>query len=300
MLALFASALAALSAPPAVQQQGAPRIEWTRDAGRAYAEAAERRAPLLIHFRGRNCGIREAPVAIGEGTRPAPAGDLNDCDLMQQEVWENRAVAEVAARFLVVLADTGDEKLKVRYQVAVEPTTLIADPWGTEIFRAARYLEADKMTRLLQAIPSDFQALEPFARALQRDPADVQALMGAAAYYQGERLLQVSERLYDKAARTPKAGADITVRRQVAIARGLNLLLMGRDKDAAGTFEKALEENPSGPGSDALLLGLVNAHLQGRHPREAESALKTLEKGWPGSAYAARARQNFESARAKR
>lgn len=282
-----------------------PAVAWTHDYTKAYVEAAEHGTPILLHFRGQACGLRNAPGATddraGAGmaggiSRLAPAGDLNDCDLMQQYVWENGGVAEAAARFTAVVADTPDETLQVRYQVLVEPTTLIADPWGNEIFRVAHYLEPDKMTRLLRAIPQDFKPLAPFGRALQKDANDLQALMGAAGYYQANRLPQVSERLYEKAAATAAAAADITARRQVAIARGLNLLLMGKDKEAAGTFEKALGEARGGPGSDALLLGLVNAQLQAGRRKEAEAALKELEKGWPGSAYAKRARANFESA----
>lgn len=279
------------------------KLAWSRDDDAAYAQAGERRAPLLIHFRGPNCGRRNAPGATDDraGTgqssgmsRPALGGELNDCDLMQQAVWENHAVSEAAARFVAVLADGGDQKLNVRYQVVVNPTTLIADPWGNEIFRVAHYLEPDKMTRLLQAIPTDFAPLAPWGRALQKDGNDIEALMGAAGYYQGQRLLQVSERLYEKAGATPAASAALSVRRQVAIARGLNLLLMGRHKDAAGLFDRALGEAPTGAGADALLLGLVNAHLQGGRRKEAAAALETLEKGWPGSPYAARARQNFD------
>jgi hypothetical protein len=286
----------------------ASRLEWSRDHEAAYARAEERRAPLLLHFRGANCGIRNAPGATddraGAGmagglSRPAPAGELNDCDLMQMQVWEDRAVAREAGRFLAVLSDSGDQRLNVRYQVVVNPTTLIADPWGNEIFRVAHYLEADKMARLLAAIPEDFKDLEPFGRALRLDSGDLEALMGAAAFYQGRRLAQVSERLYERAAATRVAAGDLATRRQVAIARGLNLLLMNRDREAAAVFGKALEESARGEGSDALLLGLVNAHLQGGRRKEAEHALKTLEEGWAGSPYAARARQNFDQRPAK-
>jgi hypothetical protein len=308
MLSLVTSLLLVVPVPAVPQAKGGG-LAWSRDYDRAYVEAAERQAPLLIHFRGANCGSRSAPGAAeqrdaagmaGGITRPLHDTELNDCDLMQKDVWEDGVVTQAAARFVAVLADGGDQKLNVRYQVVVNPTTLVTDPWGNEIFRVTHYLEREKMARLLQAIPADFAPLAPFGRALRDNSHDLPALIGAAAYYQGQRLPQVSERLYEKAGASPQAAADLAVRRQVAIARGLNLLLMGKDKDAAGVFDKALGEAPTGAGSDALLLGLVNAHLQGGRRKEAEAALKTLEKGWPGSPYAARARQNFEAAPPKR
>jgi hypothetical protein len=216
---------------------------------------------------------------------------------MQEDVWESPLVTPLTERFVPLVLDGGDTTMEVRYQAVRMPTTLIADPWGNEIFRVTGYLERDKMTRILQAIPSDFGALAPYGEALKKSGDDVAALMGAAQYYQANRLPQVSERLYEKAAGTAAASTDLATRRQLAIARGLNLLLMGKDKDAAGIFEKALAGGHDAPGSDALLLGLVNAHLSGGRRKEAEAALKELEKAWPGSAYAKRARENFDGAR---
>jgi hypothetical protein len=291
---VLALALAATASP---DKAGKARIPWSRDYVQSYTQAEERGAPLLIHFRGENCGTRSVPTAIEEGTRPVHATDLNDCDLMEQEVWEADRIARATERFVPVLVDGGDQKLNVRYQVIVSPTTLITDPWGNEMFRVSGYLDPDKVDRLLKAIPTDFSSLRPSAVKLRERSDDVKALLGAAAYYEGHGLRQVSERLYEKAFGSPALDADLAARRQVAISRGLNLLLMGRDKDAAGVFQKALAEAPEGPGADAILLGLVNAHLQGSRRKEAEAALKSLEKGWPGSPYAARARQNFEGAK---
>jgi hypothetical protein len=275
----------------------APAVAWTRDYTKAFAQAEEQRRPLLLFFRN-NCGGGNTP------TNPVDIGGpiqhqegLSPCDRMQEDVWESPLVLPLTERFLPVVLDGGDATLEVRYQAVRMPTTLVADPWGNEIFRVTGYLERDKMTRILQAIPGDFAALAPHGQALKKNGDDLAALMGAAQYYQANRLPQVSERLYEKAAGTGAAGADRATRRQVAIARGLNLLLMGRDKDAAGTFAKALDGERTAAGSDALLLGLVNAHLSGGRRKEAEAALHELEKGWPGSAYAKRARENFEGAR---
>jgi hypothetical protein len=298
--------LPALLSATFLQAEANPKLSWSRDNGQAFIQAEERGAPVLIQFRGQNCGGRSTPGATedrgGTGmaggiSRPQHATELTDCDLMQQEVWESARIARAAERYLSVLADSGDQTLNVKYQVVVNPTTLITDPWGNEVFRVAGYLDPDKVERILNAVPKDFSALAPSARALRQDGSDPKALLGAAGYYESQGLRQVSERLYDKAASAPTVSADPVARRQVVIARGLNLLLMGRDKDAAGAFQKELDKDPTGAGSDALLLGLVNAHLQGGRRREAETAVKALEKSFPESRYTARARENLAGQR---
>jgi hypothetical protein len=299
----MSSAALALIFVTTLAAEGKPTLSWSRDYDRAFTEAEERSAPVLIHFRGANCGSRSGPGAMdgraGAGmatgtSRPRHDTELTDCDLMQQEVWENARIAASAQRFLPVLTDGGDQTLNVKYQVVVNPTTLITDPWGNEMLRVAGYLDPEKVDRILEAVPRDFASLAPWGRALRQDPTSLRALVGAAAYYEGQRLRQVSERLYDKALGTPGA-SDAAARRQVAIARGLNLLMMARDKDAAGVFQKEIDQAPGGAGTDALLLGLVNAHLQGGRRKEAEAVLRLMQTSYPESPYTARAKQNVEA-----
>ena len=296
------SAAVALLVGFTLAAEGKAKLSWSRDYDRAFTEAEERGAPVLIHFRGPNCGGRSGPGATedragtGQSTgisRPRHDTELSDCDLMQQEVWDNGRIAVAAQRFLPVLTDGGDQTLNVKYQVIVNPTTLVTDPWGNEMLRVAGYLDPDKVERILEAVPRDFAALAPWARALRQDPANLRALVGAAAFYESQRLRLVSERLYEKALGTP-AAADASSRRQVAIARGLNLLMMARDKDAAAVFQKEIDQAPGGEGTDALLLGLVNAHLQGKRRKEAEAVLRLMETSYAASPYTARAKQNVE------
>jgi hypothetical protein len=269
-------------------------IPWAADYTHAFADAEERRLPILILFRGATCGIVNAPRGTDQGPRPdGYRTERTDCDLMQQDVFEDADVITAAQRFVPVLVGQGDETLNSRYQVIVNPTVLVADPWGNEVFRVTGYLARDKFLRVLQAVPRDFAALTASARALRGDPRDLRALMGAAAFYEEVGLRQVSERLYELALLSPTA--DITSRRQAAIARGMNLILMKRPGDGAKVFEKALAEAPQGPGSDALLLGVINAELTAGRRREAEAALARLVRDFPASPYAKRAKENLDA-----
>ena len=284
-----------------------PSISWTRDYTNAFAQAEERRLPVLLFFRS-DCGGGNTPqnpltVAV-TGPRGAASGGpiehqegLSACERMQQDVWENAAIVSAAERYLPVVLDSGDKTLEVRYQAVRMPTTLITDPWGNEVFRVTGYLERDKMARILAAVPRDFAPLAPAGQTLKTNPTDFGALVSAARFYEGASLPQVSERLYAAALAAP-GGADAGARRQAVISRGLLLMAqLNRAPEAAGLFEKELAAAPDGPGSDALMLGLVNARLTEGKRKEAEAVIKQMESKFASSPYTARAKENLAGLR---
>jgi hypothetical protein len=284
-----------LAALPAVLLWAAgPGVPWTRDYTRAFADAEEQRRPILLFFRA-DCGggnrpqnpIESGPIEHQEG--------LSDCDLMQQDVWESAEIIKSTGRYVPVLVDGGDRTLQVRYQAVRMPTTLVADPWGNEVFRSSGYIPRDKVSRILEAVPRDFAALAQASRTLKANPTDLTSLLAAAQFYEGASLPQVSERLYARALAGPRP-ADATAWRQAVIARGLNLMVrLQGSTEAAALFEKELAAAPHDPGSDALLLGIVNARLQDGRRKEAETAYHRMEKEFPASPYTSRARQNLDA-----
>ena len=181
-------------------------------------------------------------------------------------------------------------------QAVRTPTTLLTDPWGNEVFRTTGYLERDKMARILGAVPRDFAPLAAAGQTLKANPTDFGALVSAARFYDEAALPQVSDRLYAAALAAPGA-TDVAARRQAVLSRGLNLMArLNRAEEAAGLFEKELAAAPDAPGSDALLLGLVNARLTQGKRKEAEAAVKRMESRFAGSPYTARAKQNLAAA----
>jgi hypothetical protein len=284
---LAIGALALLAAP-------GPGISWTRDYGKAFAAAEEGRRPLLLFFR-ENCGGGNRPQnpIAAEGPIEHQEG-LSSCDLMQHDVWEHESVIAAAGRFAPVVVDGGDQTLQVRYQVVRTPTTLVADPWGNEMLRVSGYYERARMLRLLGAVPVEFSELAASAKLLQANPTDFGALTGAAAFYQAQRLPQVVERLYGLAFNAPRGSVPVQTWRQAVIARGLNLLTGLNDPGAAANlFMAEWKAGPADAGSDALLLGVVNARLTQGKRAEAEAAVKLLEEKHPGSPYTVRARENL-------
>lgn len=271
-----------------------PGVSWTRDYSRAFAEAEEQRRPLLLFFRA-DCGGGNQPQDVNAGGPVQHQEGLSDCDLMQQDVWETADIVKATTRYVPVVVDGGDRTLQVRYQAVRMPTTLVTDPWGNEIFRSSGYIPRNKMARILGAVPQDFSTLAATGRTLKANPTDLAALLSAAAFYEGARLPQVSERLYARALAGPRP-ADATAWRQAVIARGLNLMLrLQGSTDAAALFEREIAEAPNASGSDALLLGLVNARLQDGRRKEAQAAYQRMAREFPGSPYTARARQNLET-----
>jgi tetratricopeptide (TPR) repeat protein len=275
------------------------RIEWRRDHRQAFAEAQERRQPVLLQFRGPGCFAPTQPGTVDTLGRPIHDTRLSDCDLMQADVWERAVVAEQAARFQALLVDGGDPALRVRYQVVRVPTVLLADPWGNEILRFTGYAPRESVVKALGAVPADFAPLTASALALQKDPRDATALVAAARFYEAAGLRQVSERLYDVALATDHWDADLRGRRQVVVARCVNLMQMGRNDEAAGLFDRALQDAPEGPDSDALLYGLMAARLQAGKRPEAQGAYEELLRRFPDSRYVGRAAQVLQAGPAK-
>ena len=317
----MAFALAGIVVVLLAQAPAAGRIAWQRDHGAAYGSAAEERRPILVHFRSDHCeriapGMGGAAIGGTEASRrggaivaeaprsggasgPTIRDEMNDCDRMEELVWSNPAVIAAAARCVPVLSgDTSERTLVRRYEVASMPTTLVADPWGNEMFRAIHFVEPGRMARLLTALPADFSALEPAARALQANPRDAPALEKAAAFYEAEKLREVAELYYEKLTLTEAAKKDAVLRRRVAVARGTNLLRIGKQTDAARVFRDTFEDAPDGAQGEAVLFGWMMAELQQGRLKEAERPYQELVKRFPDSRYTARAKENMAAAAA--
>jgi thiol-disulfide isomerase/thioredoxin len=270
-------------------------IPWELDHDKAFARAQEERRPILIYFMGSPCGkVRQ----IGEMDtlgRVVHGDHRTDCELLEEDVWSKPDVADALVRFVAVL--TGDSQqvmLNRRYEVATVPTILFADPWGNEIVRLVRYTPKDRILQLAQAVPPDFTDLQPAAMALSRDPQRLEAWLLAAAFYEKQNLRAISERYYEKALHTEAARADAAGRRGARIARGTNLLLMGRAAEAAGVFEQARAEAPEGPQSEVLLLGLVMAQHQSGRAADAKKTFEELKERFPDSPYTRKAEESLK------
>jgi len=301
--------------PREAAEEAARSIPWERDHRSAYTAAEERAAPLLVHFRSDHCerttpGLAGPPGgttrggSVGENPRAGGTSgrttrdDASDCDRMEELVWSHPEVVATAARYVAVLTgDTADRTLTRRYEAATMPTTLIADPWGNEIVRLVRFVDAAHLIRILKAVPGDFSPLAPVGRGLRARPRDAELLMKAAAFYESARLLEIAERYYERATGTAGFRTDPALRRRLAVARGTGLLRLGKSAAAANIFREAFEEAADGEQGDTVLFGWMMAELQQERVKEAERPYRELLARFPGSKYSVKARENFAAAR---
>jgi hypothetical protein len=102
--------------------------------------------------------------------------------------------------------------------------------------------------------------------------------------------------LYERAMALPALAGDTRQRREIVIARGVNLLKLQRPDDAFRALDSELAKEADGPGSDLLLLGMVMARLQSGQRAEAGHAYATLREEYPTSAATARAAEHIKAA----
>ncbi len=294
----FALALSCV-AQPARAGEGIP---WARDPVQAFVQAGERRGAVMILFIGPDCGPKAVPGEIARGGRGITKDFLNKCELMEQDVLSRPDVVAAAARLQPLLVEQGltpktaEDDLERRFRVVTIPTVLFADPWGNEIVRLVGLVPHDKFLGVVKAMPSDFAAMEQAGRLLREDADNASAMVSAAGFYSERGLQPISELLYERALGTKALKGDAAARREVALARGTNLLGMNKPSEAAKVFEKAVSDAPDGPQGDALLFGWLAAELHAGRTKEARKVFAGLEKRFPASPYTVKARQALESA----
>jgi len=273
----------------------AAAIDWSTDLAGAFRRAAETGQPVLVHVTANPCGYR-APIGN--------PGDVHetDCERLEADTLSKASFADAASRFLPVIvnfaARTGDSPVERdllrRWKVGTVPTLLVADPWGSEVIRLIGRTPLDNAVRVLRAIPGDFQPLRAAGEALRDDPERLAALLAAAAFYEASGLRPVAERYYARAADTPAAKAGTDPRRGVVIPRGLNLLQIGRAKEAARVFSDEAGRDADGGQADAVLFGWAMAELTAGNRGKAQQVADDLARRFPQSPYAQRLQQNLK------
>ena len=269
-----------------------PAIPWRNDEPQALADAEAQGKVVLIQFRTA-CGRVSTPNEADEIGRSVHMSEKPDCDLMVEDVWSHPDVMVAAQRFVPILTgDMGQAKLNTRYGVS-RPTTVFADPWGNEIVKLVGYIPRDRMLRVMLAMPRDFGPLRNAALALRQDRTHFAALVAAASFYETGGLREFADRYYQAAQASPDTRADSATRRGAAIARGMNLMQMGKHGEAADLFADTLKQAPDGPMAEALLLGQVMAEVQRGRKKDAQRALEELKRRFPDSPYTAKAREQL-------
>jgi Tfp pilus assembly protein PilF len=280
--------------------------------------AEESRRPLLILFTGDPCGEKagigyEDDAVPGRGHQGAVSDGARarthqtDCELLELDVLSTPEFASAAARYVPLVFHRGakvtaggtaaDDELQRRYQVGTIPTLLLADPWGNEMLRLIGRTPKDRAVQILSAMPASFAPLRAAGEVLRQDPEDLEALRSAAAFYEAARLGPIAERYYERAAGVPAARDDDGKREDVVLSRGLNLLKMGKPREAAEAFQAEAKRSPSGPRADAVHFGWAMAWLQAGDKGRAQRISEEMRKRFPQSPYTGKLEQNLAAAR---
>jgi len=293
--------LLALVTLPSPGFAGGPRIDWGLDPAAAFKRAEAERRPVLLLLSGSSCGGTAAIGAPGSGVFHT------DCELLEQDVLSQRDVVEAAQRYVPLMVSaqnramdgpSGTEaNVARRYRLATLPTLLVADPWGNEIVRLVGYTPKDRVLRILGAPPADFAPLAKAGELLRADPFSLPALLSAAAFYESAGAGVFAERYYERAADTPAARESLQARRDLVVARGLNLLKLGQAKRAAEVFKSEVEAEATGPRADVVLFGWAMAELSQGNKQKAQALSDQLSRDFPGSPYQERLKQNLAQAR---
>jgi len=272
----------------------ADRLTWGNDLAAAYRQAEETGRPLIVHVTSNACGYK-APIG-----NPGDAHET-DCELLQMQTLETAGFTEAASRFVLAVVfhtsaggTPSEAELVRRHRIGTIPTLLVTDPWGNEIIRMIGPTPVAKAVRVLHAVPEDFRPLRAAGEALRRDPERLEALLAAAAFYEAAGVRPFAERYYERAALTPAAKADPKARRELVIARGLNLLQMNQPKDAARLFADEAGTGLSLPQSDVILFGWAMADLAAGDKPKAQKLSDDLRRLFPDSAYTKRLQQNLK------
>lgn len=291
LAAALGAALALVSSPATAES----RIAWGTVAADGFREARETGRPVLAYVTGTPCGTR---ASIGGNP-----GDVHetDCERFEMRTVSDPGFVEATGRFVPLLLNlTGgssgipaDADLMRRWKIGTIPTLLVADPWGNEILRLVGPTPPERAVRVLRAMPPDLRPLRAAGETLAADPSALTALVAAAGFYEQAGLRPVAERYYESAAGTDAAKADPAARQSVVVPRGLNLLVMGKTKEAARVFSDEAARGLDGPQSDAVLFGWAMAALASGDKPKAAEVHADLAKRFPSSPYTRKLAENL-------
>ncbi|HXU30533.1 MAG TPA: thioredoxin family protein [Thermoanaerobaculia bacterium] len=252
--------LAALSAPP-VLAVDAPA--WTSDFHQALAEARQSHRAVLVDF---------------------SAGWCLPCKMMDRDLWSRPDVIELTRKAIVVRLDFDRQRgLALKQGVSGIPAVIVLDPWGHALARSTGFGDgiAIQIKNLLTNLPDDFAAAAPWVERVEKSSKDFEALRWLGQFYGRRKFWVVSDSYYEKALKCAEVEKDPTVRADVEVASGWNLLHVGDFKKARKRFETALSGGAKFGAEDTALFGLVMVELKQGHRAEAEKFYARLAAAYP-------------------
>jgi thioredoxin-like negative regulator of GroEL len=256
-LAIFLMAAAATSA-----RADNAGISWFKDLEKASEAATKTNRPMLIEFWADWCTA---------------------CKVMDKDIYTDpKVIAAVNGRIVPVRIHFDLQKdLVRRYNVPALPYIVFTNSNGTELMHHRGILNAEQLTAVIKALPTDVSELNRLDRALQENKNHFESLVAMGRALRGAGFLLSSSEYYARAAAQNEAKQDAGKREFILTEMGLNSLELQDPKQAAQIFEAYLREFPQSANRPDVLLNLANAYAMNGQKGKARKTLEALIEGFP-------------------
>ena len=182
------------------------------------------------------------------------------CKVMDEQVYPNAVVKEAMSKVVPVRIDVDKQESIVRqYDIASMPTLIVADSYGTELFRFSGNISAETMTELLNELPGDITNINRLTQIIAKDKDNVAALEGLGRELKAAKLFRTSNQYFERAMRARVPAGQENRRGEIIIAVGQNQLELKQFREAGESFERYLREFSGGPAEPDAMLGLARA-----------------------------------------
>lgn len=270
MLSLSIRALLIVGLLLGVTHSGeAAEITWYNDVAKASAIAQQRGLPMFIDFWADWCAA---------------------CKVMDDDVYTEAGVIRAFEEKIIGVRVHFDLQPDVarRYNVPALPFLLFTNSYGTPLIYHRGFLEAEDLTKVIQAIPA-LDAINRLDRALQRDKDDFASLLAMSRILREQGFYEASNNFYDRASRHKAARNDAGVRESILFDVASNAIEIMDGRKAAEAMERSLKDFPKSARRADMLLVLGRAYILDEKPARARKAFDTVINEFPQTPMAAEA-----------
>jgi thioredoxin-like negative regulator of GroEL len=214
------------------------------------------------------------------------------CRVMDAEVYTDPKVIEAFRRRLVGVRIHFDLQPEVarEYNVPGLPYLLFTSSHGTPLVYNRGLLEAEDLTRIVEAMPS-MAAINKLDQILRTQGETFAGLVSMGRLLRASAFFEASTEFHRRALRHRDAAGD-AVRRELALYElALNALELQDGEAAAAALQRLLAEFPRTARKADVLLALSRAHRVNQQEGAARTVLRTIVADHPDTPAAAEARQ---------
>ena len=200
-------------------------ISWFKDLERASEVAKKNNQPMMIEFWADWCTA---------------------CKVMEAKTYSDpELVAAVSERMISVRIHFDlQQDLARKYNVPALPYLVFTNSNGTELMHHRGVLDAEDLTALITALPSDVSELNRLDLALKENTNDFESLVAMGIELRAKGFFESSNRYYGKAVNQSGAKKEPGKRELILVEMGLNFLELREAKQAERVFDRCLKEFP--------------------------------------------------------